>query len=392
MVGDDALDAATRAAALHALRLWEKKIVTDPVLGHYRPLPAGDRTLAALGQSIDAGLRALLARKLPAELSSLALALADEAGVRLDANTLQSFALDKAFESEVRIAALNSLVSSGEPAAAGVVRTLLDDAAPTVAAAALTHAFALKLDGLAEVAHKAIASGPLEKARAGIAGLTAAQPGDIVALWNERESKGLRRELWLDLFLALQVSTDPSTQALVTTYSSDPGAVHRLTETGGNVMRGEKVFRNQGACLQCHKIGGDGGIQGPPLTKIGERLTPDKLVESLVNPNAVIAEGYGLAAVTLADGSLVMGRIAKQTKKELTVIAPDGKASMIPRAKVATIAPPVSAMPPMGLSLPPSDLRDLIAYLASRTTANMGKETDAESHGEREAKDEKIAK
>lgn len=388
MTGDEALNADTRSAALHALRLWGKQIVTDPVLGHYRPLPKADRTLAALGKDIDAGLRALLARKLPAELSSLALTLADETGVRLDAKTLQTFALDKTFEAEVRVAALNSLVSSGASEAATVVRTLIDDATPDVSAAALTHAFALKLDGLAKIAQQAIASGPFEKARAGIAGLTATQPGDIVALWNERESKGLRRELWLDLFLSLQASTDPSTQALATTYSSDPGAVHRLTETGGNVMRGEKVFRNQGACLQCHKIGGDGGIQGPPLTKIGERLTPDKLVESLVNPNAVIAEGYGLAAVTLADGSLVMGRIAKQTKKQLTVIAPDGKATMIPTSNVATIAPPVSAMPPMGLSLPPSDLRDLIAYLATRTTANMAKDKDGESHGD----DEKIAK
>jgi hypothetical protein len=63
---------------------------------------------------------------------------------------------------------------------------------------------------------------------------------------------------------------------------------------------------------------------------------------------------------------------------------------MIPRVKVATIAPPVSAMPPMGLSLPPSDLRDLIAYLATRTTATMGKAADAESHGAKG--DEKIAK
>ena len=260
-----------------------------------------------------------------------------------------------------------------------------------MAASALSHAFALNLDGLAEISHQAIVSGPVEKARAGIAGLASTQPADIVGLWNERESNNLRRELWLDLFLALQASPDAATQEIAMAYSTyDPNAVHQLTETGGDVLRGEKVFRNQGACLQCHKVGGDGGIQGPPLTKVGERLTPDKLVESLVNPNAVIAEGYGLAAVTMADGSLVMGRIAKQTKKQLTVIAPDGKATMIPTSNVATIAPPVSAMPPMGLSLAPADLRDLIAYLANLTTANMGKEMDAESHGEEG--DEKIAK
>ena len=388
MVGDETLDAATRAAALHALRLWEKQIVTDPVLGHFRPLPAAERSLVALGKAIDGDLRALLARKLPAELSSLALTLADETGVRLDSKTLRTFALDTTFAAEVRIAALNSLVSAGEAEAAPAIRTLLDDAAPTVAAAALAHGFVLKLDGLAEIARTAIASGSLEKARAGIAGLASSHPTDITDLWKNRDTNSLRRELQLDVFLALQTATDPTVQALAAEFAADPSAVHRLTETGGNVLRGEKVFRNQGACLQCHKIGGDGGIQGPPLTKVGERLTPDKLVESLVNPNAVIADGYGLAAVTLADGSLVMGRIAKQTKKQLTVIGVDGKATMIPASSVATIAPPVSAMPPMGLSLPPSDLRDLIAYLATRTTANMKMGADAESHGE----DEKIAK
>ncbi len=76
-----------------------------------------------------------------------------------------------------------------------------------------------------------------------------------------------------------------------------------------------------------------------------------------------------------------MGRIAKETKKELTVIAPDGKATLIPRAKIATVAPPVSAMPPMGLSLPPSDLPDLVAFLASRTGATAKAGANGESHG-----------
>lgn len=391
IAGNDKLPVETRTAAIHALGLWEKKIVTDPVNGHYRPLPERERTLAALGKAIDADLRKLLASSLPAELSSLALNLADATGVTLDAETLKGFALNPDLEAEVRVAALGSLVGSAPDAAPDVVRELLDDKAPTVSAAALAHGFALKLDGLVEVAQKAIASEPLAKARAGIAGLASTQPESIPALWNDREAKGVRKELWLDLFLALQTSSDAAQQALAAEFTAaDPGAIHRLTETGGDIAKGDKVFRNQGACLQCHKVGSDGGVQGPALTKVGERLTPEKMVESLVNPNAEIAEGYGMAAVTLADGSLVMGRIAKQNKKQITVIGPDGKATIIPAAKVATIAPPVSAMPPMGLSLPPADLRDLIAYLTSRTSATAGKEMDAESHGEEE--DAKIAR
>lgn len=391
MAGNKKLDTATRTAALHALNLWEKQIVTDPVLGIYRPLPKAERTLAALGQAIDPDLRALLASDLPPQLSSLALKLASETGVRLEAKTLITLITNKALAAEVRIAALDSLVSSAPDEAKSVIPGLLSDSSSAVSAAALAHGFTLKLDGLTEVARKAIASGPLAKARAGIVGLTSTHPEEIATLWKDRATNGLKSSLWLDVFLALQTLTDPASQAQVAAQvASAPDAVFRLSETGGDVSRGENVFRNQGGCLQCHKMGSDGGIQGPELTQVGARLKADKLVESLVNPNAVIAPGYGLAAITLKDGNLVMARIAKETKEELEVVAIDGKSSTIKRSEIAKISPPVSAMPPLGTALPPRDLRDLVAYLASRNAGNKKAGKDAASHGDDE--NEKIAK
>ncbi|MBB5038655.1 DUF7133 domain-containing protein [Prosthecobacter dejongeii] len=388
LVKEAKLDAATRSAALHALRLWEKQIVTDPVLGLYRPLPKAERTLTRLGQAIEADLRALLASELPPQLASLALKLAAETGVRLEPKTLQNFTANPALAAEVRTAALDSLVTSAPAEAGEQVRRLMADANPAVSAAALTHGYTLKLDGLAEISRAAIASGPLVKARAGIAGLTTTHPEEIATLWQKRESNGLRRGLWLDVFLALQAQTTPATQALVSAHvASAPDAVYRLSETGGDALRGESVFRNQGGCLQCHKVGSDGGIQGPDLTKIGERLKADKLVESLVNPNAVIAPGYGLAAITMKDGTLLMGRLAKENKDAVEIVGMDGKPAKLERSTIASIAPPVSAMPPLGTALPPRDLRDLVAYLASRTAANKKAGKDEASHG-----DEKIAK
>jgi hypothetical protein len=43
-----------------------------------------------------------------------------------------------------------------------------------------------------------------------------------------------------------------------------------------------------------------------------------------------------------------------------------------------SITPPVSAMPPMALSLPPKNLRDLIAYLSTR----KAKAKDGDAHGD----------
>lgn len=388
MVKDASLDEATRAGALHALRLWEKQIVTDPVQGIYRPLPKAERTLAALEQALGGDLRALLAGDLPPQLASLALKLASETGVRLDAATLKNFVNNKELAAEVRVAALDSLVSSAPAEANPIVRDLIGDSSPSVSAAALAHGFALKQDGLTEIARKAIESGSLAKARSGITGLSGLHPEAIEMLWNNRERNHLRKELWLDVFLALQAQKAPSSQSLVSTHvASAQDAVFRLSESGGDAKLGEKVFRNQGACLQCHKIGSDGGIQGPDLTKVGERLNPQKLVESLVDPNAEIAPGYGLAAITKKDGQLVMARLTKETPSEVEVVGLDGKVATISRADIATIAPPVSAMPPLGTALQPRDLRDLVAYLKSLTSANKKVSKDDASHG-----DEKIAK
>ncbi len=245
----------------------------------------------------------------------------------------------------------------------------------------------MKLDGLADAARKATDSGPSLRARAGVGNHRLADPCRSLEHWTKRETNNLRRELWLDLFLALQASKMPRRSKQAAAFAASAmDAVPMLSITGGDAKLGEVVFRNQGACLQCHKVGNDGGIQGPPLGLVGKRLSREKLVESLVNPNAEIAAGYGLSSVTLADGTLVAGRITEDTPEKLTLIALDGKESSYTRSQVKTLTPPVSAMPPMALSLPPTNLRDLISYLATRKSLKQSGKGAADAHGEKVAK------
>ncbi|HRK14378.1 MAG TPA: hypothetical protein PK490_08805, partial [Prosthecobacter sp.] len=251
------------------------------------------------------------------------------------------------------------------------------------------HGLAMKLDGLAAAARKAADSGPLPAARAGLEIIAALHPAEALERWTKREANGLRRELWLDLFLALQTSKDATAQQAAATFAASAmDAVPMLSITGGDPKAGEVVFRNQGACLQCHKVGNDGGIQGPALDLVAERLKPEKIVESLLNPNAEITAGYGMSSVTLADGALVAGRITEDTPEKLTVIGLDGKAGTYPRSQVKTVTPPVSAMPPMAMALPPPMLRDLVAYLRTRDHTTAPKQ-DTDAHGD---ENEKVAK
>jgi sulfur-oxidizing protein SoxX len=63
-----------------------------------------------------------------------------------------------------------------------------------------------------------------------------------------------------------------------------------LTERGGDPERGRAAVldRERGHCLLCHRIAQlDEGFQGnigPPLSRVGERLTPAELRARLVDP------------------------------------------------------------------------------------------------------------
>ncbi len=59
----------------------------------------------------------------------------------------------------------------------------------------------------------------------------------------------------------------------------------------GDAGRGRVVLDEQ-QCLKCHKIGGEGRDVCPDLTSIGASQTPQYILESIVDSNAVIVKGY----------------------------------------------------------------------------------------------------
>ncbi|MBT5716003.1 MAG: hypothetical protein HOI70_03735, partial [Opitutae bacterium] len=99
----------------------------------------------------------------------------------------------------------------------------------------------------------------------------------------------------------------------------------------------------------------------------------DKLLESLVNPSAEISPGYGLSSITTQAGITLVGRIAEKAEdnSSMLLISPDGKETELKQSEVLSVSPPVSAMPPLGLTLSPVDLRDLIAFLKSRNKDDL---------------------
>jgi putative heme-binding domain-containing protein len=181
---------------------------------------------------------------------------------------------------------------------------------------------------------------------------------------------------WLDLLAANKAPAAIQLdilEAAATRESLKPKLATLQTQNtelleGGDVTRGRDLVTNHlGAnCIACHTVEAKEGSQvGPNLKTIGSTKDRPYLLESLLNPLAVVAPGYGLVSITLKNGKSLSGALDKEDATQIILRSPDGKTQKVPRAQIATSTPPISVMPPMLGILTKAEIRDVVAYLAS---------------------------
>jgi putative heme-binding domain-containing protein len=138
----------------------------------------------------------------------------------------------------------------------------------------------------------------------------------------------------------------------------------------GDPETGREVFFKPGGappCSTCHIVKGEGGILGPDLSTIGGMQTPQYIVESILNPSAVIVAGYGQTSIEMNDGRTVVGFVKERAKSETILEDFSGQRVTIRKEEVKKESPvPVSLMPPVyGDLLTVRQLHDLLVYLMS---------------------------
>ncbi len=74
---------------------------------------------------------------------------------------------------------------------------------------------------------------------------------------------------------------------------------------------GRDAFRQTG-CSQCHRFAGEGGSLGPDLTGVGRRLSPHDLLESILLPSKIIAEGYATTGNEPKSGGVIHGHVERE--------------------------------------------------------------------------------
>ena len=72
---------------------------------------------------------------------------------------------------------------------------------------------------------------------------------------------------------------------------------HGLSGAGRSTFVAGEVVAGESGCLACHVIDGDGNAgPGPPLTRVGDRMTPKRIAAELRNPKAPMPSFESLAS------------------------------------------------------------------------------------------------
>lgn len=110
-------------------------------------------------------------------------------------------------------------------------------------------------------------------------------------------------------------------------------------------------------------IDGRGSPVGPDLSDIAQVMTVAGIRESLLDPSARIAPGYGVVTVRLRDGKTLRGFARTWSNFEIVLQDLKGKFHLLPENEIAGVQEEKSSpMPPVKAK--PEELQNLIAYLS----------------------------
>ncbi|MFK7982681.1 MAG: PVC-type heme-binding CxxCH protein [Saprospiraceae bacterium] len=150
--------------------------------------------------------------------------------------------------------------------------------------------------------------------------------------------------------------------------SADKAQLIKNAIAKGNRSRGRAIYRRpELMCGNCHKISFGGGLSGPNLATVGSYMTPNSILESILNPNTDIKQGYETVLITKTNGEIISGLLHRKTNNSTLIRQASGELIEIPSAEIAeTDVSPVSLMP-TGLTrnLNRAELTDLLAYMIS---------------------------
>lgn len=138
-----------------------------------------------------------------------------------------------------------------------------------------------------------------------------------------------------------------------------------LTQKTGDPAAGKLVFTKQ--CSKCHIHSGEGTKVGPDLT--GMAVHPKaELLTHLIDPSRSVEGNFRVYTIATADGLIVNGLLASESKTALEIIDSEGKRQTILREDVERLIQSPKSLMPEGFEkqVTPEELTNLLEFLTQR--------------------------
>jgi len=365
---------AMRAEAIATLSTWVDPSPLDRVDGRKR------RFIRRAYQPVKNAISPILPTLLVDQQSQVQAAAIKAIGkLQLTDFSKDLFALLKTAKSdEIRVAALTSLSDLKVDNLTQAVETGLADQSNQVRSIALgllTKA-AIPEAKTVKLFASILKDGSVEEQQATLAALAELQSTDAISLLKNQVSLlsqgAAPAEIALDVLEATNSHTDAALKNLAANYQAqkdpnDPLADFKETLVGGNKDSGRGVFYNNGVarCVRCHSVFEYGGNAGPVLSGIGSRKSPAYLLQSIIEPSAVLAPGYGVATLTLPNDEVIAGIIQSETDETISLKIGKDEVRTISKETIVSREDIPSSMLSVKGELTKREIRDLMAFLVS---------------------------
>ncbi|MDP1560161.1 MAG: PQQ-dependent sugar dehydrogenase [Pirellulaceae bacterium] len=363
-----------RLEALQRLAEWDQTPPLDPVLNEYRPRVAGVHADA------QAAVRTYLPQLLAADLAiaSKTSEVAALLGINEIAPILQAVYEDHSLPARQRLSALRSWFGMrGADLTATLFKAAERDPAIEVRATALELLAKVDAPKSVKLLAKAVTQGSVVEQQAALRSAMALPREVALPLLStavERVAAGqLGSQVHLELMDALAAQ---DAQELLGTFLAArqtpnvEGIAAKFPELmeGGNAEKGRQIFfeKTDVSCVRCHAIAGIGGTVGPELTSIAAKKDRRYLLEAVIDPNAVIAEGFETQLILDVEGVTHFGIVKRETDDFVELMNADGQLNRVPQTDIEERRRGQSSMPTgMDEKLSKHELRDLVEYLGS---------------------------
>jgi putative heme-binding domain-containing protein len=364
--------AAMRAEAIDALSTWSKPSVVDRVDGRYRGVIQRDPVIIK-NKAGDALVTLLNNKEMMVRIS--AVKAISKIGIRQGASPLLSL-LKNDRQATVRVEALKALAAMKDEQIGEAIKLALSDKdkAVRVAGIDLIGKMDIPKDLMVSLLADVINTKTTEEKQAALLTLGNLPVQNSKKILDDLLGKMSSGKLSPDIFLELGEAIDSSRSTeLITGYKKISASLSPDTLAsaytgslyGGDADRGKRIFfRNQSAqCVRCHSYDDIGGNAGPRLNGVAGRLTRQQILESLVNPSARLAPGFGVVTLQLKNGKTLSSVLVEENNTNL-VMKGAKQNEVIPKDQILKRINAASSMPEMKNILTRKEIRDIVSFLS----------------------------